>query len=176
MKHYVHQNLKLIEKYVEKYCSLSYIYNKIKKANVKNMAKKTTNKKISSSKTKKTVDVSNVDAIMEDMKNLALQETEDEKVESDVNVDMKDIDIVTTQSPTIETENLVNTEQSMLEDTNNVEEQNLSFVEEINNGEVIIEDETKVEEKPKDIENKPKRKSYTEMFGNTWCGYGYTTD
>lgn len=144
------------------------------------MAKKTTNKKISSSKTKKTVDVSNVDAIMEDMKNLALQETEDEKVEtnveSDVNVDMKDIDIVTTQSPTIETENLVNTEQSMLEDTNNVEEQNLSFVEEINNGEVIIEDETKVEEKPKDIENKPKRKSYTEMFGNTWCGYGYTTD
>ena len=149
------------------------------------MAKKTTNKK-------KTVDVSNVDAIMEDMKNLALQETEDEKVEtnvesddiakqpekveSDVNVDMKDIDIVTTQSPTIETENLVNTEQSMLEDTNNVEEQNLSFVEEINNGEVIIEDDTKVEEKPKDIENKPKRKSYSEMFGNTWCGYGYTTD
>ncbi len=144
------------------------------------MAKKTTNKKISSSKTKKTVDVSNVDAIMEDMKNLALQETEDEKVEtnveSDVNVDMKDIDIVTTQSPTIETENLVNTEQSTLEDINNVEEQNLSFVEEINNGEVIIEDETKGEEKPKDIENKPKRKSYTEMFGNTWCGYGYTTD
>ena len=140
------------------------------------MAKKTTNKKISSSKTKKTVDVSNVDAIMEDMKNLALQETEDEKVESDVNVDMKDIDIVTTQSPTIETENLVNTEQSMLEDTNNVEEQNLSFVEEINNGEVIIEDETKVEEKPKDIENKPKRKSYSEMFGSTWCGYGYTTE
>ena len=135
------------------------------------MAKKTTNKK-----TNKTVDVANVEAIMEDMKNLALQETEDEKVESDVNVDMKDIDIVTTQSPTIETENLVNTEQSMLEDTNNVEEQNLSFVEEINNGEVIIEDETKVEEKPKDIENKPKRKSYTEMFGNTWCGYGYTTD
>ena len=140
------------------------------------MAKKTTNKKISSSKAKKNVDVSNVDAIMEDMKNLALQETEDEKVESDVNVDMKDIDIVTTPSPTIETENLVNAEQSMLEDTNNVEEQNLSFVEEINNGEVIIEDETKVEEKPKDIENKPKRKSYTEMFGNTWCGYGYTTD
>ena len=164
------------------------------------MAKKTTNKKISSSKTKKTVDVSNVDAIMEDMKNLALQKPEEtvktkakgkclddvvygtgiakktEEVESDVNVDMKDIDIVTTQSPTIETENLVNTEQSMLEDTNNVEEQNLSFVEEINNGEVIVEDETKVEEKPKDIENKPKRKSYTEMFGNTWCGYGYTTD
>ena len=34
------------------------------------MAKKTTNKK---SKTKKTIDVSNVDAIMEDMKNLALR-------------------------------------------------------------------------------------------------------
>ena len=165
------------------------------------MAKKTTNKNISSSKAKKNVDVSNVDAIMEDMKNLALQKTEDEKVEtkvegkclddvvyetdiakkpeeveSDVNTDMKDVDIVTTQSPPIETENFVNTDQSTSEDTNNVEEQNLSFVEEINNGEVIVEDETKVEEKPKDIENKPKRKSYTEMFGNTWCGYGYTTD
>ena len=166
------------------------------------MAKKTTNKKISSSKTKKTVDVSNVDAIMEDMKNLALQKTEDEKVEtkvegkclddvvyetdiakkpeeveSGVNTDMKDVDIVTTQSPPIETENLVNTDQSTSEDTNNVEEQNLSFVEEINKGEVIVEeDETKIEEKPKKIENKPKRKSYSEMFGNTWCGYGYTTD
>ena len=164
------------------------------------MAKKTTNKNISSSKAKKNVDVSNVDAIMEDMKNLALQKPEEmietkakgkclddvvygndiakkpEEVESDVNTDMKDVDIVTTQSPPIETENLVNTDQSTSEDTNNVEEQNLSFVEEINNGEVIIEDETKVEEKPKDIENKPKRKSYSEMFGNTWCGYGYTTD
>lgn len=190
------------------------------------MAKKTTNKKISSSKAKKNVDVSNVDAIMEDMKNLALQKTEDEKVEtkvegkrlddvvygngiakkpeeveSDVNTDMKDVDIVTTQLPPIETENLVNTDQSMsedtnnveelqseienavnteqsiLKDTNNVEEQNLSFVEEINKGEVIVEeDETKIEEKPKKIENKPKRKSYSEMFGNTWCGYGYTTD
>ena len=166
------------------------------------MAKKTTNKKISSSKAKKNVDVSNVDAIMEDMKNLALQKTEDEKVEtkvegkclddvvygndiaknpeeveSDVNTDMKDVDIVTTQSPPIEIENLVNTDQSTSEDTNNVEEQNLSFVEEINKGEVIVEeDETKIEEKPKKIENKPKRKSYSEMFGNTWCGYGYTTD
>ena len=161
------------------------------------MAKKTTNKK-----SKKTIDVSNVDAIMEDMKNLALQKIEDKKVEtkgegkclddvvyetdiakkpeeveSDVNTDMKDVDIVTTQSPPIETENLVNTDQSMSEDTNNVEEQNLSFVEEINKGEVIVEeDETKIEEKPKKIENKPKRKSYSEMFGSTWCGYGYTTD
>ena len=165
------------------------------------MAKKTTTKKINSSKTKKTVDVSNVEAIMEDMKNLALQKPEEmvetkakgkclddvvygngvakksEEVESDVNTDMKDVDIVTTQSPPIETENLVNTDQSTSEDTNNVEEQNLSFVEEINKGEVIVEeDETKIEEKPKKIENKPKRKSYSEMFGNTWCGYGYTTD
>jgi HSP20 family molecular chaperone IbpA len=35
-------------------------------------------------------------------------------------------------------------------------------------------DDTKIEENPKNIENKPKRKSYSEMFGNTWCGYGYT--
>ena len=164
------------------------------------MAKKTTNKKISSSKTKKTVDVSNVDAIMEDMKNLALQKPEEmvetkakgkcldnvvygtgiakktEKVESDVNTDMKDVEMVTTQSPQSEIEKVGSTEQSILKDANNIEEQNLSFIEEINNGEIIVEDEAKVEEKPKDIENKPKHKSYSEMFGNTWCGYGYTTD
>ena len=99
-----------------------------------------------------------------------------EKVENNINTVMKDVDIVTIQSPQSEIENDVNTEQSILKDTNNLEEENLSFVEEINNGEDIVEDETKVEEKPKDIENKPKRKSYSEMFGNTWCGYGYTTD
>ena len=159
------------------------------------MAKKTTNKK-----TNKTVDVANVEAIMEDMKNLALQKPEEtvktkakgkclddvvygtgiakktEEVESDVNTDMKDVDMVATQSPQSEIENVGSTEQSLLKDANNIEEQNLSFIEEINNGEVIVEDEAKVEEKPKDIENKPKHKSYSEMFGNTWCGYGYTTD
>ena len=164
------------------------------------MAKKTTNKKISSSKAKKNVDVSNVDAIMEDMKNLALQQPEEmvetkakekclddvvygtviakktEEVESDVNTDMKDVDMVATQSPQSEIENVGSTEQSISKDANNIEEQNLSFIEEINNGEIIVEDEAKVEEKPKDIENKPKHKSYSEMFGNTWCGYGYTTD
>ncbi len=164
------------------------------------MAKKTTTKKINSSKTKKTVDVSNVEAIMEDMKNLALQKPEEmvetkakgkclddvvygngvakksEEVESDVNTDMKDVDMVATQSPQSEIENVGSTEQSISKDANNIEEQNLSFIEEINNGEIIVEDEAKVEEKPKDIENKPKHKSYSEMFGNTWCGYGYTTD
>lgn len=164
------------------------------------MAKKTTNKKINSSKTTKTVDVSDVEAIMEDMKNLALQKPEEmvktkakekclddvvygneiakktEEVESDVNTDMKDVDMVATQSPQSEIENVRSTEQLISKDANNIEEQNLSFIEEINNGEIIVEDEAKVEEKPKDIENKPKHKSYSEMFGNTWCGYGYTTD
>lgn len=164
------------------------------------MAKKTTTKKINSSKTNKTVDVANVEAIMEDMKNLALQKPEEmvktkakgkclddvvygneiakktEEVESDVNTDMKDVDMVATQSPQSEIENVRSTEQLISKDANNIEEQNLSFIEEINNGEVIVEDEAKVEEKPKDIENKPKHKSYSEMFGNTWCGYGYTTD
>ena len=99
-----------------------------------------------------------------------------EEVESDVNTDMKDVDMVATQSPQSKIENVGSTEQSISKDANNIEEQNLSFIEEINNGEIIVEDEAKVEEKPKDIENKPKHKSYSEMFGNTWCGYGYTTD
>ena len=41
------------------------------------MAKKTTNKKTSSPNVKKKVDVSNTDLIMEDMKKLALQKTEE---------------------------------------------------------------------------------------------------
>lgn len=164
------------------------------------MAKKTTNKKTNSAKTKKTVDVSNVDAIMEDMKNLALQKpveekvetkvegkcldevvygtgivNKPEKVESDINTDVKDIDMVTTQSPKSETEDVVNTEQSTSEDTVNTEEQDLSFVEEISNGEVVVsEDEAEVEDKPKKHKNKSKRMDYSTMFGNTWCGYGYS--
>lgn len=155
------------------------------------MTKKTTNKKTNSAKTKKTVDVSNVDAIMEDMKNLALQKpveekveakvdgtgivNKPEKVESDINTDVKNIDMVTTQSPKSETEDVVNTEQPTSEESDNTEEQDLSFVEEISNGEIVVsEDEAEVEDKPKKTENKPKRRTYEEMFGNTWCGYGYS--
>lgn len=136
------------------------------------MAKKTTNKK---SKTKKTIDVSNVDAIMEDMKNLALQKPVEEKVEiegkiKDENV-VEDKENVETQSPQNEIEETTIVEQNVEEKN----EEDLSFIEKINNGELIVkEDDTKIEENPKNIENKPKRKSYSEMFGNTWCGYGYT--
>lgn len=136
------------------------------------MAKKTANKK---SKTKKTLDVSNVDAIMEDMKNLALQKPVEEKVEiegkiKDENV-VEDKENVETQSPQNEIEETTIVEQNVEEKN----EEDLSFIEKINNGELIVkEDDTKIEENPKNIENKPKRKSYSEMFGNTWCGYGYT--
>ena len=136
------------------------------------MAKKTTNKK---SKAKKTIDVSNVDAIMEDMKNLALQKPVEEKDEieekiKDENV-VEDKENVETQSPQNEIEETTIVEQNVEEKN----EEDLSFVEKISSGELIVkEDDTKIEENPKNIENKPKRKSYSEMFGNTWCGYGYT--
>lgn len=136
------------------------------------MAKKTANK---NSKTKKTIDVSNVDAIMEDMKNLALQKLVEEKVEiegkiKDENV-VEDKENVETQSPQNEIEETTMVEQNVEEKN----EEDLFFIEKINNGELIVkEDDTKIEENPKNIENKPKRKSYSEMFGNTWCGYGYT--
>ena len=127
------------------------------------------------SKTKKTIDVSNVDAIMEDMKNLALQKLVEEKVEiegkiKDENV-VEDKENVETQSPQNEIEETTMVEQNVEEKN----EEDLFFIEKINNGELIVkEDDTKIEENPKNIENKPKRKSYSEMFGNTWCGYGYT--
>ena len=136
------------------------------------MAKKTANKK---TKTKKTIDVSNVDAIMEDMKNLALQKPVEEKVEiegknKEGNV-VEDKENVETQSPQNEIEETTTVEQNVEEKN----EEDLSFIEKINNGELVIkEDDTNIEENPKNIENKPKRKSYSEMFGNTWCGYGYT--
>lgn len=136
------------------------------------MAKKTTNRKL---KPKKTIDVSNVDAIMEDMKNLALQKPVEEKVEieekiKDENV-AEDKENVETQSPQNEIEETTIVEQNVEEKN----EEDLSFVEKISSGELVIkEDDTKIEENPKNIENKPKRKSYSEMFGNTWCGYGYT--
>ena len=136
------------------------------------MTKKTANK---NSKTKKTIDVSNVDAIMEDMKKLALQKPVEEKVETeekikDENV-AEDKENVETQSPQNEIEETTIVEQNVEEKN----EQDLSFVEKISSGELIVkEDDTKIEENPKKIENKPKRKSYSEMFGNTWCGYGYT--
>jgi hypothetical protein len=94
-----------------------------------------------------------------------------EKVENNTDTDMKDVDIVTTQSPQNEIEETTTVEQNVEEKN----EEDLSFVEKISNGELVIkEDDTKIEENPKNIENKPKRKSYSEMFGNTWCGYGYT--
>lgn len=136
------------------------------------MAKKTTNKK---SKTKKTIDVSNVDAIMEDMKNLALEKPVEEKLEieektKDENV-VENKENLETQLPQNEIEETTIVEQNVEEKN----EEDLSFVEKISNGELVVkEDDTKAEEKPKNIENKPKRKSYSEMFGNTWCGYGYT--
>lgn len=136
------------------------------------MTKKTTNKK---SNTKKTIDVSNVDAIMEDMKNLALQKPVEEKVEIEEKtkdeIVVEDKENIETQSPQNGTEDNAIVEQNVEEKN----EEDLSFIEKINNGELVIkEDDTKIEENPKNIENKPKRKSYSEMFGNTWCGYGYT--
>ena len=112
---------------------------------------------------------------MEDMKNLALQKLVEEKVEiegkiKDENV-VEDKENVETQSPQNEIEETTMVEQNVEEKN----EEDLFFIEKINNGELIVkEDDTKIEENPKNIENKPKRKSYSEMFGNTWCGYGYT--
>jgi hypothetical protein len=43
----------------------------------------------------------------------------------------------------------------------------MSFLKDIDEGNIA-------EEAKKETENKPKRKTYQEMFGYTWRGYGYS--
>lgn len=131
------------------------------------MLKKTNSKKTKSPKTKKSVDISNIEEIMEDMKELALQKSDEENVETKIDEEQP--------TQTEQKEIIGDIEPLTNENAKDTNEEDLSFVEKISNGEVIInENDTEVEEKPKNLENKPKRKTYEEMFGYTWCGYGYS--
>ena len=162
------------------------------------MAKKTNINKTTKTK-KKEIDVINVDSIMEDMKDLALNApVEEPKIEKEkapieevveTVVEEKETEEVQTEN---EGENVVDdtkddtkkdasvdeeedTKDDTKKDTSVDEEEeiteDLSFVDEIKN-KGVSKDTTKVE-----TENKPKskqRKSYAAMFAQTWMGYGYS--
>lgn len=147
------------------------------------MAKKNT-------KTKKEIDLNDVDSIIKDMKDLAFNEPKEEtkvskKKENREKVS-KTIDVVSEKDGAqlvIEKEKKVDvskknettiSEISVLKEQNETED--LSFVDEIKENEEILKAKANIEEN-KNIENKPKKKvTYEEMFGATWCGYGFTNN
>lgn len=141
--------------------------------------KKSTRGKKNVTKTpKNNIDINDIDAMLEDMKKLALDKTEEEKETES---------IVAVQEETngeefvenLNDENLVNEEESFtkITETGNVEKKEeigntevSSFVDEIKESEDIEEKKEIKEEKP--VQRK-QRRTYQEMFGGSWRGYGY---
>lgn len=140
-------------------------------------------KKTSKSRQKKTIDVSNVDAVMEEVKKLALQKQVDDVNVKEDKTDVKNekdegVLVKSVEEEKNAQEQITDIDEKITEEVIPVEEDNnedVSFVEEITSGiDSFDSSNTETVEEPQNFENKPKRKTYDEMFGNTWCGYGYT--
>lgn len=140
-------------------------------------------KKASKSRQKKTIDVSNVDAVMEEVKKLALQKQVDDVNVKEDKTDVKNekdegVLVKSVEEEKNTQEQITDIDEKITEEVIPVEEDNnedVSFVEEITSGiDSFDSSNTETVEESQNFENKPKRKTYDEMFGNTWCGYGYT--
>ena len=148
--------------------------------------KKVSKAKKVSSKPKKDIDINDIDAMLEDMKNLALEKTEEKKeTESLVeHEDTKEEEIVENFNEEIKDDVVVPTDENVIFadvdvpvitiDENKeevIEAENIEKDEEI---QIVVED-VKEEQKEEKKEEKPKsrRMTYQEMFGGTWRGYGY---
>ena len=141
--------------------------------------KKSTRGKKNVTKTpKNNIDINDIDAMLEDMKKLALDKTEEEKETES---------IVAVQEETngeefvenLNNENLVNEEESFtkITETGNVEKEeeienteDLTCVDEIKESKDIEEEKEIKKEKPVQMKQ---RRTYQEMFGGSWRGYGY---
>lgn len=186
--------------------------------------KKTQRGKKNVAKPKNNIDINDIDAMLEDMKNLALDKTEEKVEETETKVvaqeDVKEEQIVeylneSEDNVVISTEenviftnkeeeenitgplvkcefdengNLTNEEnikemamveatkeeETEKEDATVTEEQteDLSFVDELKESEEV-EEEIEMVEEEKPIQKKSKRKTYQDMFGGSWRGYGY---
>lgn len=157
------------------------------------MAKKTTNTKTAKKKNK----INDEKALMEEMKKMALQSTEEYKENN-----KKEIDVKSSKDETVEEKNdnvqqLEQIEENVIvEEKENIssddmtkdlqqneqmdetitdiiedDEEDLSFIESIK--EEIKEVEKEKQREDTD-ENKSTRTTYQDMFDYTWCGYGYT--
>ena len=128
--------------------------------------------------TKKT-NVNDVEAIFNDMKDLALNKPkEEEKVTSEQQLPLPEEKVFVEKDNENEKNIFPDVEkttiQTKVEDNVKITEEDLNFVDSVTKQEINIEEE-KVEEKvvEKKQENN-KRKTYEEMFGHTWMGYGFS--
>jgi hypothetical protein len=150
--------------------------------------KKTTKSKKTNTKAKKDVNINDIDAMLEEMKNLVLEDNTQEKINVDVasEEDFSSIEKIETQQVEDTLEETVNEDTEMVNETKPTSEEKKEDViieeteignidNEIGPKEPIIlnseEDFDKVyeEEKPKS-----KKRTYQDMFGGTWMGYGYS--
>lgn len=149
------------------------------------MSKKKQTKSQKSKKVENDIDINNIDAMFEDMKNLVLksENTTDtiDNIEEKENVKEASFDTNLTNGNTtlIETETQeTNDIVEMLNETEENgevvsvnEETDVQQIEEQQTEELVQEEEIKEEPKK---ENKSKRMTYEEMFGHTWMGYGFS--
>lgn len=128
--------------------------------------------------TKKT-EVKDVEAMFNDMKDLALNKPKEEKkVASEQQLPPPEgkvfVEKVIENEENIFPDVEKTTIQTKVEDKVEITEEDLNFVDSVTKQEINIEEE-KVEEKV--VEQKQennKRKTYEEMFGHTWMGYGFS--
>lgn len=150
------------------------------------MSRKKQTKPQKSKKVENDIDINNIDAMFEDMKNLVLnnenttdtidnvEEKENLKESSfDINLIAENTTLIETE--TQETNDIVETldenEETVDEVVSVNEEDEIQQVEEKQTEELVQEEEIKEEPKK---ENKSKRMTYEEMFGHTWMGYGFS--
>lgn len=150
------------------------------------MSRKKQTKPQKSKKVENDIDINNIDAMFEDMKNLVLnnenttdtidnvEEKENLKESSfDINLIAENTTLIETE--TQETNDIVETldenEETVDEVVSVNEEDEIQQVEEQQTEELVQEEEIKEESKK---ENKSKRMTYEEMFGHTWMGYGFS--
>ena len=101
-------------------------------------------------------------------------EEQEEQVSNEETSMLESVEEETNDEILENTENLEEETEKPKEEIENTED--LSFVDEVKEvekpeEEIEMVEEEKVEEKP--APKKPKRKTYQEMFGGTWRGYGY---
>lgn len=149
------------------------------------MSKKKQTKSQKSKKVENDIDINNIDAMFEDMKNLVLnsENTTDtiDNIEEKENVKEASFDTNLTNGNTTLIETEIQETNDIVEMLNETEENgevvsvneetDVQQIEEQQTEELVQEEEIKEEPKK---ENKSKRMTYEEMFGHTWMGYGFS--
>lgn len=168
------------------------------------MSRKKQTKPQKSKKVENDIDINNIDAMFEDMKNLVLEKVEEKEETKDIVAAHEDTNdeeimnytnenkdnVVISDEIKEKTEEEVTKEENENEviEENKIEETEIGNIDnEIGTKEPIIlnseedfdkvyEEEKPIEEKKEELKkkNKSKRMTYEEMFGHTWMGYGFS--